>query len=405
MLARRISNVLLANARRGSPIGEMHEIEIAELRRQIHFNSRNSEHLYEAIKSLFDTRVRYNLFQKDSNTWGELHLLAEYQITDDKILRYAYPPSIRSKLMHPNLYARLDLKIQNLLGSKHSLAMWEYLTDALGAKRSEATVVLPLPDFRELMNLSPGEYEDFSDLNKRILRRAVDDLNVHTRLRVQLQIKRKGRKPDSIVFKVARAMEAPGAASHEETTRGSESIDSVRGGEDQRNEIEPPLQAESLFDQLTKEFGVSEPVASQICRTYTPDALSSSLETIRIALKKRHIENVAAYTVEAVRRNLAKREPSEPNGAAEQARCGRPESITKVSDLATADVATEIAKATKWYLGLDATRQQRLKDLFIAGLSGQGVNPVRDAYLKDGPSHPIVHRAFMLHIADKLAKR
>jgi hypothetical protein len=63
-----------------------------------------------------------------------------------------------------------------------------------------------------------------------------------------------------------------------------------------------------------------------------------------------------------------------------------------------------ISMARQWYEKVPQSRKELVRDLFIAGLNDLQVNPVREHYHRYGFNHPVVMRAFMLHVAVNLEK-
>lgn len=395
-LARRISNVLLANARRMSAETVAYEIQIADLRREIDYRSKNIEHLKSAIKSLAGTVVEYNIFDKDrGNEWGVFALLSQVKIKDNKVF-YWYPPDIRELLMSPNVYARLDLAVQNKFSSKHSIALWEYLTDALGAKRPEADILMAVADFRKLMSLGAREYPEFSDLSKRVIKPAVEEINTHSKIAVTLDVRRKGRLPEALLFGVKRLGTSPGVGAGPCLERQS----SPR--QDAQPALEPPecvphSRVDLVLERLIQSFGLKPAAAAKALSEYGLDYVSENLDVVERIVKKGAVRNVAAYTLGALKTDYRDRQGQKGLDAAKDD--GGQDAGREVDD-----EESRIAMARQWYEKLPPARQELVKDLFVAGLNVLHVNPVREHYYRHGFNHPAVMRAFMLHVAANLQK-
>jgi len=387
-LARRISNVLLANARKMSADTVAYEIQIADLRREIDYNSKNMEHLKSAIKSLAGTVVEYNIFDKDrGNEWGVFALLSQVKIKGNKVL-YWYPPDIRELLMSPNVYARLDLAVQNKFSSKHSIALWEYLTDALGAKRPEADIFLTIADFRKLMSLDPHEYSEFSDLSKRVIKPALAEINAHSKISVILDVRRKGRVPQALLFGVTRSA-AGGVPAAEgsaiQAPAGDAPLDTSGFSRDERRDL--------LLERLVQEFRLKPKAADTILSEYSLEYVSENLDVVERIVKKGTVRNVAAYTLGALKTDY--RDKPGQKGL----------DGTLVDGRAVRGEETRIAMARQWYENQPSAKQERVRDLFVAGLNVAQVNPVRDHYHRHGFDHPDVIRALMLHVASNLERK
>ena len=396
-LARRISNVLLAYARKMPAETVAYEILIVDLRREIEYNSKNIEHLKSAIKSLAGTVVEYNIFDKDrGNEWGVFALLSQVKIRDNKVI-YWYPPDIRELLMSPNVYARLDLTVQNKFSSKHSIALWEYLTDALGAKRSEADILLAIGDFRKLMSIDSREYIEFSDLSKRVIKPAVAEINAHSKISVTLDVRRKGRIPYALLFGVTRFTMEHGASEEQ----GVKKFESLK--QDEKIELESKDYGrhdirDILFKRLIQSFGIKPAMAEKILSEYSFDYVSDNLDVVERVVKKGTIRNVAGYTVGALKADY--RDKSGKKGFDSSREEGSQDTRHEIID-----EEAHIAIARQWYEKLPLASQERVKDIFIAELNVVQINPVRDYYHRHGFDHPAVMRAFMLHVAENLEKK
>ena len=392
-LARRISNVLLANARRMPGDTVTYEIQIADLRREIDYNSKNIDHLKSAIKSLAGTVVEYNIFDKDrGNEWGVFALLSQVKIRDNKIF-YWYPPDIRELLMSPNVYARLDLTVQNKFSSKHSIALWEYLTDALGAKRAGADILLTIADFRKLMSLDPKEYPEFSDLNKRVIKPAVTEINTHSKIGVTLDVRRKGRMPEALLFGVTRCTAANAVAE----VQGVEKSQAEQMARMETPKPDQMQRREFVLERLTRSFMLKPAAANKVLAEYGLDYISENLDVVERLVKKGTVRNVAAYTVGALKtdyRGKSAQKDIDVGGSHDGQGAG-----SVIAEEA------RIAMALQWYQKQSESKQERVRELFVAGLNVVQINPVRDNYHRHGFDHPEVMRAFMLHVAENLEKK
>ncbi len=412
-LARRISNVLLANARRMPAETRMFEIPLSDLRRGVEYSSKNAHHLKEAIKSLATTAVEYNIFDKDKgHEWGVFALLSQVKIKDSRVF-YWYPPDIQDMLMSPNVYAQLDLEVQNLFTSKHSLALWEYLTDALGAKRLEVNVILQIPEFRKLMSLESGEYQDFCDLHKRVIQPSIKEINAYTKLSVDVEVKRKARTPVALIFGV-RQMRAALAASE----KGGDGDDVNRPRQDSRTVLAVTdrlssvsgsqyrqdgnlvqlVSREQVLGRLTKTFGLTPEAAQKVLSEYTVDYIADNLDVVERSIQKGGVRNVAAYTIDALKIDYRPK----PGSLDQSLAGGTKQSQAKRSNLSDED---RIEMAQRWYAQLNEVRRKRIKELFVASLNVIQINPIRELFHQHGFDHPKVMRAFMLHIAQNLEKK
>ena len=138
LIQRKLFNVLLQRAYPTLLSEETHALPLAELKAQLGYRSKNDEPIKEGFRVLNSTQVEWNVLNKDrEERWGIGTCLADAEIIGG-LCEYSYSPKMRKLLGSPAVYARLNLEVQNTFRSKHALALWEFLEDALGARRREA---------------------------------------------------------------------------------------------------------------------------------------------------------------------------------------------------------------------------------------------------------------------------
>ena len=99
------------------------------------------------------------------------------------------------------------------LRSLYSIRMYELLKQYEGLKMRK----FKLEVLRELLGIEENEYKDFRDFNKRILKKAVDEINKKTDIEIEYRKIRKNRKIEEIEFKIK-----PKNAKKEDSTKRTE---------------------------------------------------------------------------------------------------------------------------------------------------------------------------------------
>ena len=213
LLQRRAWNVLLYHAYNALLDEETHCMRVQELMRVLEFDSKNEEYLKEALRALVNCTVEWNILDKDGrHEWGVAALLAQAVIKNG-LCMYAYAPVIRQRLHNPNMYAKLDLSLQNRFLSKHTQALWELCTDYLGAAREYGeTPFISVETFRKIMGIAEGMYPAFMNLNQKVLKPALAEMNQISNFHVHADYQRVSRgKVVALKFKMSRSPLLPGA--------------------------------------------------------------------------------------------------------------------------------------------------------------------------------------------------
>ena len=93
-------------------------------------------------------------------------------------------------------FTRIPIKYTYVLNSKYAIRLYELL------KQYEETGyrVDYLSDLREMLGVEPGEYPRFEAFERRVLKKAIEEINEKTDLRVSYSKKRTGRKITHIEF-------------------------------------------------------------------------------------------------------------------------------------------------------------------------------------------------------------
>ena len=206
LLARRLWNVLLARAYDDLPDWErvrIHRVPVGEVLDALGTTTRNTEHLKDLLKALASTPVEWNVLGKDNvEEWGVSALLAEAKIKSGQV-EFSYGPTLRERLHNPRLYVRISLSIQNRFASKHSLALYELCVDYLDVARGRGeTPWIPLEKYRAMMGIEDGQYERFAQLNQRVVKASVKEVNKRSDVVVAVEYQKDGRSVTALKFRV-----------------------------------------------------------------------------------------------------------------------------------------------------------------------------------------------------------
>lgn len=289
LVERKVSNVLLRNAYSSLLTKQVHEISISELSESIGWEEGNAdEKIKSALKQLVNLHVSLNVIGKDNkNSWGVTTLLAQAVIENGKC-SYAYSPLMQKLLYNPNIYARLNLSIQTQFKSKHSLALWEFLVEILcSAKVREGVSKVTLEKFKELLAVTEG-YEDFKKLNQKVIKPAIEEINLKSDILAEVTHIREGRKVAALLFSVKYKDQAqpflPLADDIGEPV--------VQEGDDPRKE--------KLQERLKGVFKVPSRTAKRLLDTYSCEEIENDLLAVTESMKDGKIKNIAAFTIKAI---------------------------------------------------------------------------------------------------------
>ncbi len=167
---RRLYNVLLAHAYPSLLERESHEVCLRDLRGTDTSNHR----VKQAIKRLQAALVAYNYFGRRGKEWRSAQLLGECSIVEATgVLTYSFPKSVRELLYSPEIYARINLKVQSELNSKYALILYELIQLRVHNQRTWKVTPTALMDLFDAEN----SLRRFSNFKQRALDPAVSDIN------------------------------------------------------------------------------------------------------------------------------------------------------------------------------------------------------------------------------------
>ena len=303
-LQRRAWNILLANAYDELPNTDIHRINVTDLAQSLGFNSHNEEYLKETLEALVDCTVEWNILSKDKREeWGIAALLASVKIANG-VCTYGFAPHLRYKLYNPRIYTKLNLRLQNQFTSRYAVILWEVCFDYFDIARNEGeTPFIPLETFKELMGLDQDEYPVFKELNRNVIKLAIEEINELTSFNVEVEQKRIGRKIGELKFKISRIKELPTLEPKQEKIRPTQASLFV-----DMEEL-PPIAVKRV------QAGVSQKEALRIANQEWAGVDTAALpedtedftvyveEKIGLARHGTDVKNAGGFIVKAIREN------------------------------------------------------------------------------------------------------
>ncbi len=199
-LQRKIGNILLYNAYQDLLSKEIHSIRVRDLAENVGFNSNDYDLLKTSLKQLRNIAIEWNVLNKDGKEkWGVSSMIAEAQI-ENGVITYSYPPMLRKLLYNPEIFARIDLRVQKRFSGNYALSLYE---NCYRFKSSGTTGVIPLDTWKKLIGVEAGgTYEIFKNLNRKIVKPAIEEINLVSDIYVTVEYIKEGRKVVGLQFNI-----------------------------------------------------------------------------------------------------------------------------------------------------------------------------------------------------------
>ncbi len=312
LLQRKVSNVLLLRAYEDLPNPEVfeHEIKLRTLAEVSGFDSNDHVLLREALEALAGTTITWNILDAEgAEEWGVSTFLAQ-AVVKGGVCRYAYAPDLRRKLYNPEVYARINLAVQERFGSGYALALYE---NCVRFRKVGSTGWIGLDRWRDLLGVEPGQYPAFKYLNRDVLKPAVEEVNRYSDIHVELHRKREGRRVSALRFSVREndqlALDLGSAAT-------KAAAEASATGEFPDNLPDPRAlapDADALLGPLQRRlvaFGLSQAQALDLSTEFDAARVAKNLDHVEAEIQARQdtgrpVNNVPAFTVAAVRGDYA----------------------------------------------------------------------------------------------------
>jgi plasmid replication initiation protein len=298
LLQRKISNVLLFHAYPFLESQEEHRIAISELCRYLKYRGYNYDAIKQALKSLISTVIEWNIFGDDTHDedWTASSILASVNIKNS-VCTYAYSPRMKQLLYSPTMYGKIDLAIQSLFTSNYGLALYE---NCSRYRKLNKTKLFSIDQFRKIMGVSNEKYLIFRDFKKRVIDKAIEEINNLSDISVEANFVRAGQKITGLYFLIA------------EKKGRNNLISSCNDiGRDIKNNSESKekgtlqLQKNSLTEKLKKTFYLSEQKIDELVQKYGVDKIEDKIKQIESAQSfiNGTISNMAGFLIDALKKD------------------------------------------------------------------------------------------------------
>lgn len=295
LLQRKVSNALLYHAYPELMSKEEHEITVKQLCRLIGYQGNNHAVIKEALRGLISTVIEWNLIDDKTGqeNWTASSILASVSL-QGPLCYFAYSPRMKQLLHSPSMFGKIDLVIQSRFRSSYGLALYENCIRYRGLPQ---TKWIEIDLFKKLMGVQPGLYDIFRDFKRRVLDKAVDEVNMYSDLTVTPEYLKEGRKVVRVRFTL------------------KERAKRTRLGDRQRVRVAALKSLTGLKETLTKTFALSETQADELLAAHAPDYLLKKIEIVEASrqYKAGKVKNVAAYLMSAIKQDFKapKEKPTE----------------------------------------------------------------------------------------------
>lgn len=296
LLQRKISNALLYHAYKEMLVKEEHEITVKQLCRLIGYQGNNHAVIKDALKELISTVIEWNVISDvtGNENWTASSILASVSL-EGPLCYFAYSPRMKQLLHSPSMFGKIDLVIQSRFRSSYGLALYENCIRYRGLPH---TKWFELDLFKKLMGVPAGMYDIFRDFKRRVLDKAIDEVNMYSDLVVEAEYVREGRRVVRVRFKLKERAKKLRLGPH------GQKLEKPADGE-----------IETLKAILIEQFGLSTSQVDQVLSEFEMSFINDKVKLIESSrpFKDGKVQNPAAYLISALKNDYQniKPKPSE----------------------------------------------------------------------------------------------
>lgn len=373
LLQRKIANALLFNAYDHLMDRDEHEIHINTLCKLIGYDSKDYKTIKRSLVNLLSTVLEWNLVDGDrldtEGVWNASSIIADASIAGP-ICTYSYSNRMRQLLYRPNMYGRLDMRIQARFQSSYGLALYENCNRFKDVGRSPW---FDIAKFRKLMGIEEGKYKIFRDFKTRVLDKAVEEVNKYSPISVLPQLRKQNRQVVAIQFVI-------------QQSNGISALVTLNA----------PDQC-TLTETLKTHFGFSKKQIEETLANYDEQYIREKIAIIEVSgtFKKGQIKNLAKYLLSAIKDDYQATKSSRVVNA-HQENSSPPTTIQAVPTVSLeAYRRAQNKKIIIKFNELDKKKQKQLLKDFQHSL---GRSMYLDVFLRDGLKNVLVQDQLCLFL-------
>src|SRR3990167_8039532 len=264
---------------------EEHVITVKQLCRLIGYQGHNHAAIKEALRGLITTIIEWNLISDvtGAENWTASSIIASVSL-EGPLCYYAYSPRMKQLLHTPSMFGKIDLVIQSHFRSSYGLALYENCIRYRGLPN---TKWFDMAMFKKLRGVTAGLYDVFRDFKRRVLDKAIDEVNMYSDLVITPEYVKEGRKVVKVRF---------GLKERPKKIRLGTKIAAETGAG-------PSTTGEALKSSLKRHFGLSEMQVRQLLQDYEASFIQDKIKVIEASKPYRDgkVQNIAGYFISALK--------------------------------------------------------------------------------------------------------
>ncbi len=300
MVQRKLVNSLLSLVQKNGN-QEIYKSTISYFKNTCNITSTQNLDFKEQLLGLIRIIIEFNYLNKDhKHVWEAMPLLAGAKIIDEHgNIEFAMSPFLKEKILKPEMYAPLNVKLIAGFKSSYSIILYELLRDYLTAFKIPR---ITIAEFRDLMGVKTDEYQLFNNLKNRVIDVAISEVN---------------KKSDiNCSYKLIRDDESSSKYTHIQlfASLKDQNLNTIVENEEKENElillekegkiIEKIEIAQEIIEEIPEKYRISSLFEEINKKVKEGKAIDYIRLNLRYAFKKAK-ENPLYYAINALNKNYA----------------------------------------------------------------------------------------------------
>ena len=155
-----------------------YSVPTAKLKEYCGIKMKGNDDLKIQLRKLIGIVIEFNYLNKDkNNVWEVTTLVSGARIVSgSKYTTFEFSECLKEKILHPDIYAPLNILLIANLKSTYSIVLYEFLKDYIDAQVPKLTI----ENFRILLGISEKKYTLFQNLKAWVLDKAISEINLKT---------------------------------------------------------------------------------------------------------------------------------------------------------------------------------------------------------------------------------
>src|SRR3990167_6178766 len=255
---------------------EEHVITVKQLCRLIGYQGHNHAAIKEALRGLITTIIEWNLISDvtGAENWTASSIIASVSL-EGPLCYYAYSPRQPTIANTVFMFGKIDLVIQSHFRSSYGLALYENCIRYRGLPN---TKWFDMAMFKKLMGVTAGLYDVFRDFKRRVLDKAIDEVNMYSDLVITPEYIREGRRAVKVRFHLKERAKKTRLGNH-------------------KKEKKVTIFNDSFKQTLSEDFALSKEQIEHLLTEYDSQFINEKITLVKSSkpFQEGRIENPAGY--------------------------------------------------------------------------------------------------------------